>query len=366
MKKSADAFRTISEVADWLGVQAHVLRFWESKFSQVKPVKRAGGRRYYRPADMLLLGGIRKLLHDDGLTIKGVQKLLREEGVAHVSDQSRPLDDLTAAQVDSKEDEQSQDSARDLREEPDLSTLDATPAFEPEPSDDAESVSEDAFEVEPLEQDAPLDAHAQDRDVPDQAHDDDAGDVHVVDSVESSPLIKSEPNPSASAPVLEDFGERGSPETENALAADPLQPEDTDPVAEPDPVEAMPEIEMDVPSDTNADIEPALSFDEPSPSPELDALAADIPDIEAVPIEEVAEAGSDEPAEPAPEQATAPVPLIVEAPDGPAPQDITALPGVLTRAVSHSALSKEQLQTIAPLVSQLRALHDQISRQAQS
>ncbi|MEO0918229.1 MAG: MerR family transcriptional regulator, partial [Pseudomonadota bacterium] len=100
MTKSPDAFRTISEVAEWLGVQAHVLRFWESKFSQVKPVKRAGGRRYYRPNDMLLLGGIRKLLHEDGMTIKGVQKILREEGMAHVADMSPPLDDVTAAQVD--------------------------------------------------------------------------------------------------------------------------------------------------------------------------------------------------------------------------------------------------------------------------
>lgn len=85
MPKSRDAFRTISEVADWLETPAHVLRFWESKFTQVKPVKRAGGRRYYRPADMELLGGIKKLLHDDGMTIKGVQKVLREQGVRHVS-----------------------------------------------------------------------------------------------------------------------------------------------------------------------------------------------------------------------------------------------------------------------------------------
>ena len=97
MSKSADAFRTISEVAEWLGVQTHVLRFWESKFSQVKPVKRAGGRRYYRPVDMLLLGGIRKLLHDDGLTIKGVQKVLREKGIAHVSSMSHGLDEVSAA-----------------------------------------------------------------------------------------------------------------------------------------------------------------------------------------------------------------------------------------------------------------------------
>lgn len=93
MFKSPDAFRTISEVADWLGIQAHVLRFWESKFTQVKPIKRAGGRRYYRPGDMLLLGGIKRLLHDDGLTIKGVQKILREEGMSHVAALSIPLDD---------------------------------------------------------------------------------------------------------------------------------------------------------------------------------------------------------------------------------------------------------------------------------
>jgi DNA-binding transcriptional MerR regulator len=85
MDKSPEAFRTISEVADWLGTPTHVLRFWESRFTQVKPVKRAGGRRYYRPRDMELLGGIKKLLHDDGMTIRGVQKLLREEGVRHVS-----------------------------------------------------------------------------------------------------------------------------------------------------------------------------------------------------------------------------------------------------------------------------------------
>lgn len=92
MSKSPDAFRTISEVADWLGVQAHVLRFWESKFTQVKPVKRAGGRRYYRPADMQLLGGIKKLLHSDGLAIKEVQALLREHGAAHVAELSPPID----------------------------------------------------------------------------------------------------------------------------------------------------------------------------------------------------------------------------------------------------------------------------------
>ena len=85
MDKSPDAFRTISEVADDLETPAHVLRFWESRFPQIRPVKRAGGRRYYRPADVALLTGIKRLLHDEGLTIRGVQKILREQGVRHVA-----------------------------------------------------------------------------------------------------------------------------------------------------------------------------------------------------------------------------------------------------------------------------------------
>jgi DNA-binding transcriptional MerR regulator len=85
MEKSAEAFRTISEVADFLETPAHVLRFWESRFPQIRPVKRAGGRRYYRPADVALLSGIRRLLHDEGMTIRGVQKILREQGVRHVA-----------------------------------------------------------------------------------------------------------------------------------------------------------------------------------------------------------------------------------------------------------------------------------------
>lgn len=85
MAKAKDAFRTISEVAEWLDTPTHVLRFWESKFTQIKPVKGAGGRRYYRPKDMDLLGGIKQLLHEDGLTIKGTQKLLREKGVKYVA-----------------------------------------------------------------------------------------------------------------------------------------------------------------------------------------------------------------------------------------------------------------------------------------
>ena len=100
MAKSADAFRTISEVAEWLDIQPHVLRFWESKFSQIKPTKRAGGRRYYRPKDMLFIGGLKKLLHEDGMTIKGAQKLIRERGVGYIAELSPPLEDGLEADTD--------------------------------------------------------------------------------------------------------------------------------------------------------------------------------------------------------------------------------------------------------------------------
>ncbi|WP_407493261.1 MerR family transcriptional regulator [Pseudooceanicola sp. MF1-13] len=137
MAKSADAFRTISEVSEWLDTPAHVLRFWESKFSQVKPVKRAGGRRYYRPSDMELLGGIKRLLHEDGMTIKGVQKLLREKGVAHVSGMSQPLDAVTAAVRDAME--------------PKLKDTPADPPAAVAKPDPVEAVPADATPAQPVE-----------------------------------------------------------------------------------------------------------------------------------------------------------------------------------------------------------------------
>ena len=83
-QKSPDAYRTISEAGEEAGLPTHVLRFWEGKFAQLKPMKRAGGRRFYRPQDVMLLKGLKRLLYEEGYTIKGAQKYLREHGVAHV------------------------------------------------------------------------------------------------------------------------------------------------------------------------------------------------------------------------------------------------------------------------------------------
>lgn len=97
MSKSPDAFRTISEVSEMLVTQAHVLRFWESKFEQLNPVRRPGGRRYYRPLDITLLGGIKYLLHQQGITIKAVQRLLKKEGASHVRNLSPVINSIESS-----------------------------------------------------------------------------------------------------------------------------------------------------------------------------------------------------------------------------------------------------------------------------
>lgn len=98
MDKAPDAFRTISEVADDLDIPQHVLRFWESRFSQIRPMKRAGGRRYYRPDDVDLLRGIRHLLYGQGYTIRGVQRILKEQGPKFVQAVWQPGADQPVAQ----------------------------------------------------------------------------------------------------------------------------------------------------------------------------------------------------------------------------------------------------------------------------
>ncbi len=104
MAKGPEAFRTISEAAEELGVPQHVLRFWETRFSFIRPMKRAGGRRFYRPQDITVLRGVRILLHDEGYTIKGVQRLHREQGMARLlaaaDGASAPRESVLAADYD--------------------------------------------------------------------------------------------------------------------------------------------------------------------------------------------------------------------------------------------------------------------------
>lgn len=117
MDKAPDAFRTISEVADDLDVPQHVLRFWETRFTQIKPMKRSGGRRYYRPDDVNLLRGIRRLLYGEGYTIRGVQRILREHGIKSVQSLTDGSTDHAKALFDGPSfDAEKDDHAPDLAE----------------------------------------------------------------------------------------------------------------------------------------------------------------------------------------------------------------------------------------------------------
>jgi DNA-binding transcriptional MerR regulator len=105
LDKSPDAFRTISEAAEELNLPQHVLRFWETRFATIKPLKRGGGRRYYRPEDVLLLKGIRHLLYDQGFTIKGVQRIIKDQGARYVAGigEGRPVGALARHAEDDDE-----------------------------------------------------------------------------------------------------------------------------------------------------------------------------------------------------------------------------------------------------------------------
>jgi DNA-binding transcriptional MerR regulator len=131
LEKAPDAFRTISEVAAEIDVPQHVLRFWESRFTQIKPMKRGGGRRYYRPDDVDLLRGVRHLLYGEGYTIRGVQRILRDEGAAFVQDVWRagaaaPPPLAEEDRVEESFEEVSEEGAEE-RAEPDLSSFTLAP-----------------------------------------------------------------------------------------------------------------------------------------------------------------------------------------------------------------------------------------------
>jgi DNA-binding transcriptional MerR regulator len=120
LDKAPDAFRTISEVADEIDVPQHVLRFWESRFTQIKPMKRGGGRRYYRPDDVDLLRGVRHLLYGEGYTIRGVQRILRDTGTGFVQNVWRAgAEQPPPPQVDDEPESFAEDAA-ETRAEPNL------------------------------------------------------------------------------------------------------------------------------------------------------------------------------------------------------------------------------------------------------
>ena len=126
MDKAPDAFRTISEVADEIDVPQHVLRFWESRFTQIKPMKRGGGRRYYRPDDVDLLRGVRHLLYGEGYTIRGVQRILRDEGATFVQNVWRPGAELPPPPDANDEPESFVEDVAETNAEPDLSLSSAS------------------------------------------------------------------------------------------------------------------------------------------------------------------------------------------------------------------------------------------------
>ncbi|WP_227269405.1 MerR family transcriptional regulator [Roseobacter weihaiensis] len=377
MSKSPDAFRTISEVADWLGVQAHVLRFWESKFAQVKPIKRAGGRRYYRPTDMLLLGGIKKLLHDDGLTIKGAQKLLRENGVAFVSDMSQPLDDLTMAVIEGNIDDAKQET-------PQVAQPDAgTPVSK---GDAVEQVSavEETTEVEDTAPDlpapdtpeevlttsdlhAPLPAGQEELSEDLHAESDEPGEAPRDDTAERQPDLLEAAEPPSEAPattpapleVQEDTPATEDPpeiEEADAMPSFRARPRTPDPEHEV-PADAAPVAENETPAEARpetpvAEEAPLLSPQEhAAPQQEDTGAAAAAPDGQN-PVDEPALAV--EMPDPAPQEP--PKPNVVDIPPVPDATEISVNPSALSALAKIKRLTPEQAHEIKPLLARLTRL----------
>jgi len=295
MSKSADAFRTISEVAEWLDTPAHVLRFWESKFTQIKPVKRAGGRRYYRPADMRLLGGIKKLLHEDGMTIKGAQKVLREHGIKHVSS----LCELSLGDEE--------DGFDDVFEH--------VPASEPVdtvvPFAKPEEATPDAVEPEPVTQ-----------------------DLTGTEPVAEEPV---EQEPPAETPSAAEHDEAPSeiehaelPQSDSTEVAPDAEPVDTDPASVVDPEVAL--------ADSSEDPAPAA---EPHAEPETGNGA--LPGLLQQSMDDRREDAAAE------SQPTREVPKPT-----PPPATIEPAPGALTHLSRITRLSAGSARQIAPILEQLK------------
>jgi DNA-binding transcriptional MerR regulator len=319
MPKSADAFRTISEVADWLETPAHVLRFWESKFSQVKPVKRAGGRRYYRPTDMLLLGGIKKLLHDDGMTIKGVQKVLREQGVKHVSAMSQSLEE-----------------GLDTSDAYSGITLDAEPA----PPEGATVVN---FKSSPAK--------------PEIAEPDDEEAL----SDDSDTTVKPDQAPDTLAGIGEDtLSEGASSDLDDAA---PSQAPDTLAGGAPDGVEdtvlnALANTDETPPDETPSEGEAPEASQDPVMPSFLRHRATESDSVDDTAPAAEGEAPQVEQVDTPEDEVPAAAPTQVEVPEDPT-DDINADPGLLSQLLSRKdGLDPSTAKELAPLMDRLRALHD--------
>lgn len=351
MAKSADAFRTISEVAEWLDTPAHVLRFWESRFSQVKPVKRAGGRRYYRPNDMLLLGGIKKLLHEDGMTIKGAQKLLRTDGIKKISAMSQPLD-------------------KDDQDVVDLEVVDAPAEITPEPAQELSLVKAD--ETAPVPTPAP--------------ESESAAPNEPENAVEPAPEVETTPEPDVTAapePVVEATPEttldaelvpEATPEPEVALAPE----QEVTPETEVEPlITPEPEAEVTIsPEPVAAPVGETTS--EPASAPELEATTALEPEV-ATELEAQPEPEPEPAITPASEQAPVPEPTAIdiaavepEQPEEtlpPMPETVEIASEPLAALQADAAAPSQDLDSVAEaaktaqlstIYSRLSALHDRM------
>lgn len=398
MVKSADAFRTISEVADWLGVQTHVLRFWESKFTQVKPVKRAGDRRYYRPVDMLLLGGIKKLLHEDGLTIKGVQKILREKGIAHVSALSPKVDgdrsvDLNVPTPDTpiKSAPFTQVAPQDV--EP--TTADVVPFMQDSRHDDAikpidrPSFTQDAVTIP----DEPVDATDAAKPTLAQPKTEDDDTVLAKEPIVGSTPEKI-PHESVIKQKLEDKVVARKPEPHVTADADMVtdaQGAVTEILAElvvtPEPGIVTPEPIAKAPAaaeQSTIAAEPGVmeeeAAQEETPTPVVEEPIAELPSFlsrTSKPTSPVMdnlppEGGAAEPVQTVEThddvvevtetsiEAAIPKPKIVDTPDTPFEPEITASPRALSALARTKSLTSAQASKIAPMLTQLRNLHDRM------
>ncbi|MGR3378628.1 MerR family transcriptional regulator [Salipiger abyssi] len=355
MSKSRDAFRTISEVAELLDTPAHVLRFWESKFTQVKPVKRAGGRRYYRPGDIALLSGIKKLLHDDGMTIKGVQKVLREKGVKHVS---------MLAPLPLEDDEEMAELVEDApytEAEPETGTVlpfapvepAAPPLAEPAPVEMSDEVTS---EPETLASDAPEDT-AEALTDPLPAEDDAAV---PEGSPEETPAAVQPPEPETAPQVPQDgLADEGSQETEED-ARDQAEIFTADVPAEP----VLEDADADLPDFLSHSLEERADAPEAEPATAPENIVADESPASTEPEAPIAEPEPELIAAPeAPPMAEDPAEEATSASSPPTIPDLPRLedlppppPGILTHLARIERFSPEQARALVPHMAALREL----------